>query len=106
MNDLNEAPYFIVKYFAIYDIDNSKDIPIEQEIKANISKEKYYLNSNKDEHYTPENFFTYLRDFSMKYPNVKFIVFYKYEYFNHDHINTYQNKLSVYNQEIVDNLIG
>ena len=39
-------------------------------------------------------------------PDKKLFVFYKYEYFNHDHINEYQNVLEVDNGFIVDGILG
>ena len=98
--------YFKVKSFSIFDIDSNKEITVDPILKIMICDDKYMLKSDKDTHYTPENFFKMIKIVSKFNSDKKLIVFYKYEYFNHDHINTFQNKLSVYNTEISDRLMG
>lgn len=98
--------YFKVKSFSIYDIDDHMDVMIDPLLKDFICSEKYYLNSIYDIHYDPRNFFEFLKLFSSKNPNKKYHVYYKYEYFNHDHINEYMNKMSLINSEIYDRLNG
>ena len=53
----------------------------------------------------PKEFFDFLRNFS-KQNLGKLTVAYKFEYFNHDHINEYQNVLEVDNGFIVDGILG
>lgn len=53
----------------------------------------------------PTEFFDFLRNFSKQNPG-KLCVAYKFEYFNHDHINEYQNVLEVDNGFIVDGILG
>lgn len=101
--------YFKVKNFTIIDMDHSNDngeIQVDPILKDMICDDKYILNSDKDQHYTPENFFKMIKMISKRYPDKKLHVHYKYEYFNHDHINTFQNILSVKNCEIKDRIMG
>ena len=37
-------------------------------------------------------------------PNTTYYTYYKYEYFNHDHINEYQNALQINNCVIINDL--
>jgi len=101
-----DTTYFKIKYFRIFNNDTKQEIDVDPLLKELIMYKKYYLQTNKDLHYDPDVFFDYLKLLSSKFPNSKFHVYYKYEYFNHDHINTYMNQLSVNNMEIDDKLMG
>ena len=63
---------------------------------------RYDLNDYRDQHYDPPEFFNYLKEFSNKNPNIKYIIFYKYEFFNHFMDNEYHNKIMMINGEITD----
>ena len=102
----SKIAYFKVKNFSIWDSTNHKRIEINQNDFNNLKSIKYDLNDYRDEHYDPITFFNYLKNFSNKNNNVTFLIFYSYEYFNHHHINLYQNRLKVLNGEITDRLIG
>jgi len=96
--------YFQVKYFYIYNKDTNEKIIINDEKINEICSKKYYLQQKTDEHYDPSILIDFLKFYSTLYPNDKFIVLYKYEYFNHDHINTYMNRMSVHNETINDRI--
>lgn len=104
--NMSSNPYFLVLSFSIYDRDNDRIMELNNNIKNNILNYKYPLQNYKDIHYTPNHFFDFLKSFSFHHPNIKFDVYYKLEYVNHEHINTYQNKLSLYNGIIQDKLLG
>jgi len=91
--------YFKVKNFAVYDItdpDHSFDFPINDEIKRFICYESYPLPNTKSQHYEPKGFINYLKFLSENNPNIKFKIYYKYIYYNHDHINEYQNQMVLF----------
>ncbi len=103
---MSDKTYFYVLSFSIYDRDNQRMMEISPDKKDFILNKKYPLNSMHDIHYDPQDFFNFLIEFSYSHPNIKFDVFYKYGYVNHDHINTYQNRMTVYNGFIHDRLMG
>jgi len=89
--------YFKVKNFSIFNItdpENSIEFPINQGIKEFICDESYPLPDTKSQHYEPKGFIDYLNYLSRNNPNIKFKVYYKYIYYNHDSINEYQNQMS------------
>jgi hypothetical protein len=96
--------YFKVKNFTMFNKDTNEEVIIDGLLKDFICSTKYYLQLNTDYHYDPLTFINFLKFFSTLYPDNKFIIFYKYEYFNHDNINTYMNRMSVYNSIITDNI--
>jgi len=95
--------YFQVKNFAIY--SNSISYPVINEIKDFICSEKYYLDNPDAIHYDPDLFFKYIKYVSNIFPTVKYKIYYTYIYYNHSHINEYQNQMEVINGIINDNLI-
>jgi hypothetical protein len=95
--------YFQVKNFAIY--YNSIMYPVLDELKNFICSEKYHLNNSNATHYNPHAFFEYIKFISKNHPDVPYIVYYKYIYHNHTHINEYQNKMFVINGVITDKLL-
>jgi len=101
-----DLPYFKIRHFTIYNDDSKQEIIIDSLLKDFIKSQKYMLQTNKDIHYDPDNFFDFLKLLSSKYPNEKFHVYYKYEYYNHDHINTYMNQLNICNSIIQDKLMS
>ena len=103
-NQVENYPYFKVRYFSMFNKDTNEEVILDGLLRDYIYSEKYKLQLITDEHYDPTNFINFLKFFSTLYPNDKFIVFYKYEYFNHDHINTYTNRMSVHNSIIVDKI--
>ncbi len=103
---MNSNTYFKVKNFAIHNVDTHNDVEIDKLLYDFICSQHYFLSSDMDVHYDPKNFFDFLKFFSLQHPNNKFHVYYRYEYFNHDHINLYMNKMSVYKGEIQDRLNG
>lgn len=96
--------YFKVKYFYIYNKDTNEKIIINDEKINEICSKKHDLQQKTDEHYDPPILINFLKFYSTLYPTEKFIVLYKYEYFNHGHINTYMNRMSVHNSTIVDKI--
>jgi hypothetical protein len=103
-NPNDNSPYFKVRYFNIWDTDNKEEVIIDGLLRDYIYSQKHYLQLNTDYHYDPPIFINFLKFLSSIYPNSKFLVSYKYEYFNHDNINTYMNRMTVYNSEIVDKI--
>ena len=103
---MDNISYFHVLSFSIFDRDNNVTIDINPDLKKSICDQIYPLNTNKDLHYDPDQFFIFLKNFSYNNPDIKYDVYYKYEYINHDHINTFQNRLTVYNGFIHDRLMG
>jgi len=100
----DDSPYFKVKNFYIY--CNHNEVTINPEEKNIILNKIYYLDTILCTHYNPPEFFKYLENLSLMYPDDILYVIYKYEYFNHKYINEYMNKLSVKNSLITDNLNG
>jgi hypothetical protein len=98
------VPYFKVKWFII--CCNGKYITVNDELKNFILDDMNYLDTIDSQHYDPVLFFKYLKHISKKYPDTIVDVNYKYEYFNHSHINEYMNRLHVLNGVITNNLIG
>ena len=100
--------YFRVKDFSISYIDNDNNLnnyPVDNKIKDFILSETYYLNSIHDNHYDPELFFKYIKYIAKSNPDKKFTVHYVYIYYNHFMNNQYMNKLTICNDDIVNNLI-
>ena len=98
--------YFKLKNFTIWDSTNQKRIEIDDNHNYFLKSIKYDLNDYRDEHYDPPEFFNYLKEFSNKNLGVTYLISYKYEYFNHHHINEYHNSMNVLNGYITDNLNG
>jgi len=106
-----EPAYFEVSHFTItrngniiFVDKNQKDyqcsIKYPLKIKE-ISNGKILYEYNSE----PTEFFNFLQNFSKQNPG-RLVVAYKFEYFNHDHINEYQNVLEVDNGLIIDGLLG
>jgi hypothetical protein len=106
MHEIPENPYFRVKCFSIVSFENDqmKEYFVPREMREFICSEKYPLNSVHDIHYDPKGFFNYLKFISNKNPDVTYIIFYKYIYYNHK-ITEYQNKMIVENEIITNNLL-
>jgi hypothetical protein len=104
LNELETNPYFKVRYFRIWNNDTNEEVIIDGLLRDYIYSQKYNLQLNTDLHYDPPIFINFIKFFSQIYPNEKFLVAYKYEYFNHDNINTYMNRMSVYNSIITDKI--
>jgi hypothetical protein len=104
LNNTENHPYFKVRYFIIWNKDTNEEVVIDGLLRDYIYSQKYQLQLNTDYHYDPPIFINFIKFFSSIYPENKFIISYKYEYFNHDNINTYMNRMSVYNTEIVDKI--
>jgi hypothetical protein len=71
---------------------------------SDIRGELYPLEDNTKQHYNPRILFEYLLMISQFSPETTYYVYYKYQYFNHHHINEYQNALQVKNGIIIDDL--
>jgi hypothetical protein len=99
-----DTPHFKVKNFHI--ISSSTNLPHEvpDNIKSDICAELYPLEDNTKKHYDPRLLFDYLLMISQLKPDTIYYVYYKYQYFNHDHINEYQNALQIKNCIIIDDL--
>jgi hypothetical protein len=106
-----EQVYFQVSYFTI--TRNGNIIFVNKNEKEQQSSIKYPLSIKEvvdgkifyEYRTEPKEFFDYLRNLS-KQVSGKLCVAYKFEYFNHDHINEYQNVLEVDNGFIIDGLLG
>jgi hypothetical protein len=106
-----EPAYFQVSHFTV--TRNGNIIFVNKNEKEQQSSIKYLLSIKEVvdgkifyEYITePKEFFDFLRNLS-KQVSGKLRVAYKYEYFNHDHINEYQNVLEVDNGFIVDGILG
>ena len=96
--------YFKLKSFSIYNENIHELIKINENDYNYLKSIRYDLNDYRDQHYDPAEFFNFLKEFSNKNPNIKYIIFYKYEYFNHFMNDEYQNSMMVFNGEITDKL--
>ena len=106
-----EPAYFQVNHFTV--TRNGNIIFVNKNEKEQQCSIKYPLNIKEvvdgkifyEYRTEPNEFFDFLRNFSKQNPG-RLVVAYKYEYFNHDHINEYQNVLEIDNGFIVDGLLG
>lgn len=106
-----EPAYFQVSHFTV--TRNGNIIFVDKNQKEYQCSVKYHLNIKEisngkilyEYNSEPTEFFDFLRNFS-KQVSGKLHVAYKFEYFNHDHINEYQNALKVDNGLIIDGLLG
>jgi hypothetical protein len=108
-------PSYKVKNFKImYYKDNQLiEYYIFNQLKELIKNSVNYLDTKyalhdthfENQNHSPESiseFFKFLTEFSMIVdPNIKYTVLYTYEYFNHDNVNEYTNKLYIENKNII-----
>lgn len=99
-----DTPHFKVKNFIIINGSTNLDHEVPDNIKEDICAELYPLADNTKQHYNPRLLFDYLLMISQLQSATTYYVYYKYQYFNHDHINEYQNALQVKNGIIRDDL--
>lgn len=98
------TPHFKVKNFHIINGTTNLDHEVPDNVKSDVCEELYPLEDNKKQHYDPRLLFDYLMMISQLNPNTTYYTYYKYEYFNHDHINEYQNALQINNCVIINDL--
>jgi hypothetical protein len=98
------TPHFKVKNFHIINGTTNLNHEVPDNIKSDICGELHPLEDNTKQHYNPRLFFDYLMMISQLNPDTTYYAYYKYEYFNHDHINEYQNALQIKNSVIIDDL--
>ena len=98
------TPHFKVKNFHIINGTTNSKHEVPDNIKSDICDELYPLEDNTKQHYDPKLLFDYLMMISQLKPDTTYYVYYKYEYFNHDHINEYQNALQINNCVIINDL--
>lgn len=106
-----EPAYFQVSHFTI--TRNGNIIFVDKNQKEHQSSINYPLKIKEvvdgkifyEYRTEPKEFFDFLRNLS-KEVSGRLRVAYKFEYFNHDHINEYQNVLEIDNGFIVDGLLG
>jgi len=109
-------PYYKVKNFKIFYHSNNNELIefyIFNQLKELIKNSVNYLETKYSIHYnnfenqncSPESiseFFKFLNEFSMTNdPKIKYTILYTYEYFNHDNVNEYTNKLYIENKNII-----
>lgn len=99
-----DTPHFKVKNFRIINGSTNLDHEVPDNIMSDIRGELYPLEDNTKQHYNPRILFEYLLMISQFSPETTYYVYYKYQYFNHHHIDEYQNALQVKNCIIRDDL--
>ncbi len=102
-------PYFKVKSFHVSKKNSNNefdDFIVSDDVKDFILNEVNYLSDKFALHYNSPLLYKYVDYLKNKYPQDYFEVYYKYEYFNHDHVNTYMNRLKISNGVVTDHLIG
>ena len=132
MNQIPLLPYFKVQNFYVTELDthvnpgdqlpqmhqlkqfisphghikSGTSIEVDPDKKVELCSEVYNLQHIDDIHYEPKNFFDCLINFSRNNPGNIYMIRYVLTYYNHDHINSYTNVLSVCNGFLQDKIIG
>jgi len=99
--------YFKVKSFSIYNNLTFEKMQIDDDLRQNLYNKMYPLDTYvKDGVHIPDDFYNFIKNISGSFPDVKFTVYYHYQYYDNDHDCIYMNGLSVLNSVITDRLNG